>query len=1148
MGVTEAQFQTIASETLRGISTTAQRKPQTFFGELKPQRIYQDQAKDRQRTCKVCGKNHPIWACENFKAMSVPKRWEVAKKDNFCFRCLGQNHVGRACTRARICGLNGCKDTHNRLLHEHRGDRQDQPRDVNRGYITNNTYKSYNDRNSNTQVEIPVGAATEGEQHHSQERSHTTTVHTKESTKREYIALRTVPVVLNNGERKLVVNALLDDASTKSYINSDVAAQLGLHGTSQRVTVNVLNGQVDTFDTMPVEFGIESLDGKTNMKVAAFTADRVTGNMKVIDWNNSANKWDHLRGINFPYIGPRPIVDILIGIDCADLHYSIQDIRGNSGEPVARLTPLGWTCIGHPITKQETTHQTNFIHTYFVRDEDDELNKTLRKFWETEEVPSVAVKHLKTEDQEALKTVETSMKFKDGRYEIGIPWKRDKQLLPDNYYAALKRLENTERRLLKDPEIRKSYSGVIDKYVEKGYIKKIPKTERRSGKAWYLPHFAVVRPDKATTKTRIVFDASAKSEGIALNDVIHQGPKLQRELFDVLLRFRQQPVALACDIAEMYLRIGLTPEDRPYQRFLWRDLDQTQEPDEYEFNRVVFGVNSSPFQAQFVTQAHATQFKEEFPMAAETVLESTYMDDSMDSTPDDQKGIELYRQLSTLWGKAGMHARKWISNSEKVLEEIPVEDRAAEIDLDKGYLPSVKTLGVLWKAKEDVFTYKSHPPESNQLLTKRSFLKKIATLFDPLGFLSPFTICAKVLMQELWTTGLDWDDPLMDDQARKATKWFKELENLPSIKVPRCLQPALGDLVAVSLHTFSDASGDAYGAVVYSRCEYNGGNVSVRIIASKSKVAPLRATSIPRLELMGAVLGLRLSLSILKALKIDAHDITFWSDSMNVLWWIQRPSRTFKPFVANRIGEIHSHTNPLQWRYVPTKENPADCVTRGLTVEELVDKDSWWEGPSFLKMALSQWPKSQVLLNNATDREMKSKVSVNELRVMVTVMENTPWRMEPTRFSSWLRLTRTQAWIYRFLDNCRLPKARRTTSELTPEEIADAEVQLIKAAQRESFKEEYSALSSLKELPRNSKLLALKPTLDEDGLLRSDSRLVNADYLPYDTRFPIILPRKNWITKLIVKAFHEKGNHRLGTNQTLSSLSTRFWIMQAREV
>ena len=163
---------------------------------------------------------------------------------------------------------------------------------------------------------------------------------------------------------------------------------------------------------------------------------------------------------------------------------------------------------------------------------------------------------------------------------------------------------------------------VIKQYVAKGYVRKVPENESYNSK-WYLPHFPVIRPDKDTTKIRIVFDASAKCQGTSLNDAINQGPKLQRDLFDVLLRFRRFPVAIVCDIAEMYLRISISPKDQPYHRFLWRGIDQDRRPDVYEFDRVVFGMNSSPFLAQFVLQHHAKKNKPDFPLAAETIDKST---------------------------------------------------------------------------------------------------------------------------------------------------------------------------------------------------------------------------------------------------------------------------------------------------------------------------------------------------------------------------------------------------------------------------------------------------------------------------------------------------------------------------------------------
>ena len=175
--------------------------------------------------------------------------------------------------------------------------------------------------------------------------------------------------------------------------------------------------------------------------------------------------------------------------------------------------------------------------------------------------------------------------------------------------------------MLKNAQIGEAYTNNINLYLEKGYIRRLDHTEKSPLQKWYQPHFPVVRPDRTTTRTRIVFDASVKFEGVSLSDAIYQGPKLQRELTDVLLRFRRNPVALMCDIAEMYLRIEVAPKDRPYQRFLWRTLNQERAPDECEFNRVVFGVNSSPFQAQFVAQTHAEKHKDEFPKAAETVVQ-----------------------------------------------------------------------------------------------------------------------------------------------------------------------------------------------------------------------------------------------------------------------------------------------------------------------------------------------------------------------------------------------------------------------------------------------------------------------------------------------------------------------------------------------
>ena len=256
------------------------------------------------------------------------------------------------------------------------------------------------------------------------------------------------------------------------------------------------------------------------------------------------------------------------------------------------------------------------------------------------------------------------------------------------------------------------------------------------------------------------------------------------------------------------------------------------------------------------------------------------------------QGPQLYHHLSALLSKAGMHARKWLSNSSKVLGKIPLEDRKTEVDLDCSQLPCAKNLGVWWRADTDVFTFKEDIPEEDTTYTKM----KIANLFDPIGFLAPYTIRAKMLLQDMWTASIDWDDELTELLSISARAWFDELYQLQQIQVPRCLW--YEGTIMMSLHMFVDASEN--GAVVYARCKM------------ETRVSPNIATSIPRPELMGAIVGVRLTTRISDVLGVKVEKVTFWCDSVNVLRRVRGRSRNFKPFVANRVGEIQRFTQPMQ--------------------------------------------------------------------------------------------------------------------------------------------------------------------------------------------------------------------------------------------
>jgi len=337
------------------------------------------------------------------------------------------------------------------------------------------------------------------------------------------------------------------------------------------------------------------------------------------------------------------------------------------------------------------------------------------------------------------------------------------------------------------------------------------------------------------------------------------------KFIDVLLRFHRFPVAVACDVSEMYLQIRIPLEDHPKFRFLWRNLEVDRKPDVYEFERVVCGDASAPFHAQYVSQENARIHQEEFPLAADTVSKSTYINHSFDSVRDNDSAIQLVQELQELWAKAGMKARKWLSNSSKVLAAIRKELRAYEIDLNNS-LPATKTLVVLGRTQQDILTFQVKKLTEENKLTKRIILSKAAGVFDPVGLASLFTIRAKILLEDMRTKGLNWDEPIDRELSIRARGWLSELENLQEINVPRCLQESKLEK-SISVQTFVDASNEAHGALSYLRSEYAQGCYGARIITSKTRVGPLTRMSTPRLELMAAILGLHLRLSILAAFK-----------------------------------------------------------------------------------------------------------------------------------------------------------------------------------------------------------------------------------------------------------------------------------------
>ena len=320
-------------------------------------------------------------------------------------------------------------------------------------------------------------------------------------------------------------------------------------------------------------------------------------------------------------------------------------------------------------------------------------------------------------------------------------------------------------------------------------------------------------------------------------------------------------------------------------------------------------------------------------------------------------------------------------------------------------MPTIKTLGVLWKSKEDVFTFQLAAPTYDDNLTKRKVISLMSKIFDPLQILAPYTICAKILMQQLWLRG--WDDSLPTNLAELWKTWLEHLPELASLQLPCCYSRKGRTVVMGTIHTFVDASEQACAAVSYLRQEYDDGDVSVILVAAKPHVAPWKVITVPRLELVAAVTGVRLSKFVGNSLDMIVKEHIFWSDSKNVIYWLRNESRCFKSFAANRVDEIHESVSPTQWWHVPGKYNPADKATHGLTAKELVNDKEWLFGPFFLYEDPSKWPEQHFedpKEAQEEEKEVQKTSATSAVKPLINVLS----------FSKWLKLIRTVAWILRF--------------------------------------------------------------------------------------------------------------------------------------
>lgn len=800
-------------------------------------------------------------------------------------------------------------------------------------------------------------------------------------------------------------------------------------------------------------------------------------------------------------------------------------------------TEFGFVVLGRYEIGPEEARFLSFFHVGQVQEEIEqpdrglaELARILRSFWEVQELSD---KRLRSPHEEMAEKifVETHYRRKDGRYVVNIPFVPDHEPLGESRGTAVRRFLWLERRLERDPQLRTKYVEFMREYEQLGHMRVADVAPGPGDRLYYIPHHCV------TTKFRVVFDASCKSgTGQSLNDIQLVGEKLQHDLADVIIRFRRHRVAIAGDVKKMFRQVAVDPKHWNSQRIIWREHSRLPIR-EYWLTVVTYGMSSSVHSSVRAMKQCAYDHAEQWPRAAEVVHNDFYVDDCFTGADSVREAISLRHDLDQLLRQGKFELAKWSSNDNRVTGG---PDGANGI-IELGEEEDAKVLGLRWLTATDQLTFRVVKPLMSQHPTKREVLSEIAKLYDPNGFLSPIIVNAKLIMQDIWRSNTKWDSKIPVEILLRWNQFYETLDRLPAVRLPRWIGTASG--AEIQFHGFADASERAYGAVVYVRRVDPSGAITCQLLASKSRVTPSSPMSIPRLELQAAELLGRLMRRVLKVCEISDASYRCWSDSTVVLHWLQKQPCGLKPFVANRVASIQTATDVHLWAHVASKDNPADLVSRGMSMTDFLSSGLWFHGPSWLSKPQGLWPvsimavspKEMVQIGHEC-KQMGSLVALSALRGKSGSLLH--------RFSNWGKIMRVTAYVWRFVNRCRRRKDDAHNEMLTQAEMQSSINHWLRIVQSEHFRSEIQCRTNGDPLPERSKIAGLNPRLNAQGVLCVGGRLTNAA-LPEAQKHQAIIPAGSRLGWLMLQQAHHHTMHG-GVQQMMRYVRSSFWIPRLR--
>ncbi|XP_058817515.1 uncharacterized protein LOC131680822 [Topomyia yanbarensis] len=1074
----------------------------------------------------------PAVSMGQLKKLTLHERMNLVNTKRLCFNCLFSDHFVSNCPCQTSCHI--CRKRHHTLLHP--GYVDNLPIYQNRGHDNAGEHPQYSTQtNVATSIIKPLTprsiAPMEGQ----------TSSVAPHARNNNVFMLTVVLVVVDAYGQKHLARALLDCASQPNLISDRMAQILRLK--RRKVNVQLQGpGSIAVRSSDSVFTKIYSRKEDFSRDVEFLVLPRVTADMPESDvatdcWNVPKELF-----LADPNFNKRAEIDMIIGLS----HFfacfkSAARVHLADDLPELVDSVFGWIVVG---SGEVIPNSPDQVHCHVSAICLVTLEESLERFWKLEELPSRSDYSVEERYCETF-YASTVMRDDTGRYTVRLPRHPEFDArVGDSKAAALRRFKLLEERLERNPALKDEYHKFMREYVALGHMRQSSKEDQQRFKGYYLPHHPVVKEESTTTKVRVVFDASAKtSTGFSLNDSLCVGPVVQDDLLSIVLRFRKYLVALVADIEKMYRQVSVQPEDVPYQRILWR-FDKTEPIQIYDLLTVTYGLAPSSFLATRTLQQLADDEGAAYPTAEQVLRKGFYVDDCLGGEQSVEKAVQLRDELIELLQKGGFSLRKFSSNKLEALQGLSAEQIGTQSSLTFTSQETVKALGVIWEPEQDMLRFDSNVKQSETIVTKRSILWSISQLFDPLGLIAPVVIRGKLIMQELWMVQCNWDEPV---PKRMEEKWAAYCRDLPKITEFRTERYAFLPNASIQLHTFCDASEVAFGACVYARSVDPQGNVRVQLLASKSRVAPLKRVTLPRLELCAAVIGAQLHAHIVQALQLEISESRFWSDSTVTLQWLQSPPNTWKTFVANRVSDIQASTHGSQWSHISGKENPADLVSRGMQIDDFLSSELWKYGSRWLRQPQCEWPAPTVLPALSDNVEIR--------KVFVAVVQTKP-SVNPmfTRYSSLDRLVRVTAYCLRFVCNVR-SKARTQplvstgllpSKTLSVTQLTEAHSQLVRLAQADAFQEELRALKTENSVSKRSSIRLLNPFIDQKGTLRVGGRLRLSDK-SFPAKHPALLPSFHPFTRLLLTSYHLKLLHG-GGQLTLALVREEYWPINGRRM